>query len=59
MSKFLKDFLLLFILCIVLALIFNWLLGKPYFLNDTNVILSLVCSLTTLWVAAESKRRAQ
>lgn len=59
MMKFLKDFLQLFFLCIVAALILNWLLGKAYILDDHNIIMAVVIPLTVLWVAFETKRRSK
>jgi hypothetical protein len=59
MTKFLKDFLQLFALGIVVSLGLNWLLGKPYVLDAHNIIMSLTISVIVLWVAFETKRRAQ
>jgi hypothetical protein len=59
MIKFLKAFLPVFALCILVAICLNWMLGKPYYLNNTNVILSLACSLTVFWMAFETRKRMQ
>lgn len=59
MMKFLKDFLQLFAICIVAALIVNWFLGKTYILDDHSIVMAVVIPLMVLWVAFETKRRSK
>jgi Flp pilus assembly protein TadB len=59
MIAFVREFLITLSLCLLLAVGLNWLMEKPHILSGANIILSVVCTLTFMWVGYETKRRAQ
>jgi hypothetical protein len=59
MIAFVREFLITVAFCLLLAVGLNWLMAKPHILSGANIILSVVCTLTFMWVSYQSKRRTQ